>query len=812
LPPGALARLGTARFRHGYPATSVAFSPDGKILASGEQNRGVHLWDAATGRELARLGERQAPFMRLNGVDALAFSPDGKRIVGGGPSAIVLWDVAAAQELLRFRGHQGKVLSVAYSADDRLVATGGDDTVIRLWDTISGQELRQLAGHRIPVRYVAFSPNGKLLASSGETIRLWDVATGKELRRCDGHRFEVNTVVFSRDGRTLASGSDDKTIRLWDVESGKQLKEFSGGQIFVLSVAFSPDCKKLASAAKDGTIILWEAATGALIRELAGHDGPAASVAFSPDGKVLASAGADKTVRLWDVATGQELRPSSGHQQTVTAAAFSPDGKTVVTGSQDGTVRLWDATTGAEHCRYENTVQGNSLKKNGSPTMAPQAVKPVRAVAFSPDGKILAWAGPHICLRETATEKELRRLGKAGDQTACFSFSPDGKILAAGNPAGWVRLYDVPTGQELRLLAGGYGPIAAMSFSPDGKALALAHERGAVLTVWEVATGNRLLSIQVADHPALPAFMFNTVAFSPDGTKLASGLTVIGPAAFEGHLCLWDARTGQRIWKIQGQFGGNAAVAFSPDGRTLASASGDAFGFGRGDQAIRLWEVATARERCRLKGHRSGMTSIAFAPDGRSLVSAGEDTTAMIWDITGLRAGRRSQGFELTASDLARKWQDLASANAVQAHSAVWTLVAAPKQSLPFLKDHLRPAAPVDRKRVEELIADLGNDRFSVRQQAMQGLERMADRIEGFLQVKLREKLTLETQQRLERLLQMVEPSACPERLREVRAIEVLEQIGTPQAKELLQTLAMGVPEARLTQEAKGSFMRLAKR
>jgi sugar lactone lactonase YvrE len=438
-------------------------------------------------------------------------------------------------------------------------------------------------------------------------------------------------------------------------------------------------------------------------------------------------------------------------------------------------------------------------------------VKPVLAVAYSPDGKILAWAGPQICLRDTATGKELRRLGKAGDQIVSIAFSPDGTVLAAGSQIGWVRLYDARTGRELRLFAAGYGSIGSMSFSPDGRALALAHERSGSITVWEVATGNRLLSIPVAGHPA---FMSNTVAFSPDGTKLASGQVAFIAPAFVVHvnLCLWDARTGQKTGQLQGQFGGIAAIAFSPDGRTLASADADGFGFGRADPTIRLWEVATAKERGRFQGHRSGITSLAFAPDGRSLVSAGEDTTAIIWDITGLHADGQAQGFAVSASDLEAKWRDLASANAAQAHPAIWTFAASAMQSVVFLQDHVRPASSIDRKRVEELIAELANDRFSVRQHAKQELEKIPDQIEAILRQKLREKLPLETRQRVEGLLQKVEPSASPERLQEVRAIEVLEHIGTPQAKQLLQALATGAPEARLTQEAKGALLRLAKR
>jgi WD40 repeat protein len=822
LPDGAVVRLGTARFRHGYAATSLAFSPDGKMVASSESGNWVHVWDAATGRELTRFGGGKTSPSGMEGIHAIALSPDGKRIITGGNAtqAMVLWDITTGREIISLRGHQGPILAVAYSPDNRTVASGGGEKTIRLWDTTTGQELRQLLGHEGWVRCIAFSPGGTILASCAETIRLWDATTGKELRRCDGHRFEVNSVAFSPDGKVLASGSDDKTIRLWNVDSGKELRQFNSQQIFVLAIAFSPNGKGLASAGLDGSIQLWEVATGAPVRAFEGHDGPVASLAFSPDGKVLASAGGDKIargsdwggdkiVRLWDVATGKELRKGGGHHNTVSSAAFSADGRTIATGGQDGTVRLWDAATGEERYRYDNTAQPALPQKGEQNRTSGDARQPVQAVAFSPDGQLLAWAGRRIRLCDTATRRELRRLGKEGDPVLSITFSPDGKLLAAGNRSGWLRLYDVSTGQEQKLLGGGEGGITCLSFSPDGKAIVMAQERSTNVTVWEVDTGNRLLCIPVAQD--LRAVV-KSVAFSPEGSKLVTGLAAFNTQSLVDNLYLWDAKTGRVVGQLDGQFGQIAAVVFSPDGRTLASASGENAFYGGSDRTIRLWEIATGRERCRFQGHQSGISSIAFAPDGRSLVSAGEDSTAIVWDITGLRRSRRLPDLRVAGRDLESRWRDLAQADAAHAHAIVWSLVAAPQQTVAFFKDHLRPAPPADPNWVNDLITELANDRFPVRQHATQELGRLGELVEPTLRQKLKEKIPLEMRRRLERLLQKVEPAAFPERLQETRAIEVLEHIGTSEAQQLLQTLAKGTPEARRTQEAKASLERLAKR
>ena len=280
-----------------------------------------------------------------NGVNAVAFSPDGKWLASGSSDMTVkVWDATTGEETRVLKGHTGAVRSIAFSADGNRLASVGSDKMVKVWDVMSGKEALTLKGHTDQVMSVAFSPDGKRLGSASvdQTVKVWDTTTGQEMLMLKGHTSTVEGVTFSQDGNRLASASWDRTIKVWNTTTGQETFTLKGHSNGVMSVAFSANGKRLASASQDQTVKVWDATTGQEMLMLKGHTDTVMAVSFSPDGKRLASASVDHTVKLWDATSGQEMLTLKGHTNGVAAVVFSPDGKRLASASADQTVKVWD--------------------------------------------------------------------------------------------------------------------------------------------------------------------------------------------------------------------------------------------------------------------------------------------------------------------------------------------------------------------------------------------------------------------------------------------------------------------------------------
>jgi RNA polymerase sigma factor (sigma-70 family) len=805
LPKGAVARLGTTRFRHREGFPRVYFAPDGKTLVTARGE--ARIWDAATGRLLRSFdaGWEVVP------------SPDGGTLFAVGRGFLRAIDGPTGRELRRVAldpkdnpnrlaiSPDGKALAVllAFQSQRRQQK---DLSILILFDADTLAVRWRIEKEPPYAEELAFSPDGRRLAivapaegarsfnmmgPKASTIRLLDVAAGAELRQIPVEGFGVGSLAFSPDGTMLAAGVGDRTIRLYDPATGQErlprlgreravppspegngnlkgygaTKGFEEGKARQPScLAFSPDGKMLASGLEDlgyygglldvAPITLWDVATAREVCRLAGHVRGITSLAFSPDGKTLASAGGADLARIWDVATGREVDHRPGHpggigHTGIHSLVVSPvDGTVFTSGGADGLILHWDPS------------DGRPLEAVG--------VKPsmVDSLAISSDGRALFVSDPDggPVLWDLAGRRELHRLTRdrleggrnfrptfiAGGRRVDpryfhVVFSPDGRTAAAGN-----HVWDLAAG---RLLVALPSSCFAAAYSADGRRL-FTLDRDGVRT-WDATTGEE------RRRPIPVPYAGGTAEFSPDGRLVAIGCVAPRTPGSPNPgdrlidpIRVWELASGREVASLLGHTDSSNGLAFSPDGQMLSSVNGAVLNYA--DPGLRIWDVASGKPLRRFKLAPHGAHQVAFLPNGRSIVTAGDDGTALVWDVSDLADRRPPEPPDGKA--LEALWSDLVADDARRAHRASWSLGV--DGAVPFLRARLRAGGPADSARVD----------------ASRG------------------------------------PITDPETLRTLRAIAALERIGSPQAREVLEDLERSDGGASTTRDAAEALLRLSRK
>lgn len=593
---------------HTDTITSLAITPDGRLLLTGSYDRTARLWAVAT-NDL-----RQTFTVAFGGITSVAITPDGATAITGGEDGnIRLWSVASGQERQVLPGHSGDVTGLALTSDGRTLLSGSADRTARLWDLASGRLLQTFRTHTATITSVALSRDGNqaLTGSADNTTHLWDTRSAEVLRTFGDHSDAITSVALSPDGRLALTGSADRTACLWETRSGALVQTYRGHTDAVTSVAFSPDGQLALTGSADQTARIWDVQQGKDLRTLVGAAVPVSNAVFMPGANAVL-VGSGSIVRLWDVTTRSPFAPLVGHSDAITSVALSPDGHLALTGSADATARLWDLQSGqALHTFADHTAA-------------------IRKVAFAPGGDLLLTAGDDGTVHLWEPEHG-RRVGTLSHPTGVWDavFAPDGARILTSSTDGTIRLWDQRAGTLLQQFRGSALAPVGVAFGSGGQRI-LASNGSTSVEIWGVQEETQQSAVNLKQR-AQVAFIDpdgslrltasariaqSGVAFAPDQRYLIT----IGS---DTYARLWEIADGRLVKTFAGHTDRVNSVAFAPQGDSIAT--------GSLDRTARLWDIATGATVRHLSGHTGSVLAVAFTPDGRAVLTGSSDGTARLW-------------------------------------------------------------------------------------------------------------------------------------------------------------------------------------
>jgi len=648
---------------HFGPVKTVSFSPDGRFLISGAADNTIKLWEISTGRELRTFSSesgwstegvaalspdgryiaiaastsvslrevetgRDLPFLMSNdtgAITALAFSSNGKWLVAGGwGGGITIRDMSSGYSHA-FAAHSGLITSIAISPDSHWFASASSDRTIKLWELDTIKSLNRVAAD------IEVSKYGAVITKLSEQLDYG--RTGKQRQTLLGHSQSVNSIAVALNGSWLASASSDGSIRIWDVRSGREASILETHSSPTYAITISPDGRWIASAGESKSIRLWDASRGQEIRSFPGHNEPVTTLKFSHDGNLLASGSQDRSVKLWNVASGDLVRTLSAQLSIAGVAAFSANGRWLVSGSaEEKSLYVWEVGAGLERRRltgFNSNFRNIALSQDGHWLVAGDQNKTIKLwdltsdagarvlignaerdskVSISPDSSFIALsAGNTIKLLEQSTGRELRALDarpNSANSTASSS-TPSPKIDG---------IYIPPNGFS--------NSVGAVVFSPDGRFLASGW--GKTIKLWDVTTGREVQTLVGREQRPLPGHIvaiggISTLAFSPNGKLLAS-------AGGDRAVTIWDLTTGHELFRLGGDSIDINRILFDPNGRFVAALSHFLT-----ENIVLVWDLTTGEKLSTLHLASANILDIAISPDGRRLITGSVDGTR-IWD------------------------------------------------------------------------------------------------------------------------------------------------------------------------------------
>jgi WD40 repeat protein len=837
LPPGAIRRFGTLRFRH-LGTSALAFTPDGKQLIVGGRGIPLVVFDAATGRKLRELGIDKPQSRDLMGFD---LSSDGKYVAGCG-SDVFVWDLATAR-LIRQFFFNDRYQEVAFSPNGTRVAAlkklqHREDEEIRIviGEMATGKHAEDWLIHKgkplsFSIGGLTCSPNGKYLAlrfselreerpfvHSAASSQVWllDAATGKRVRTIGSASVHVACFAFQPGSGHLATYGKDGILRFWDMGTEKEVRHFQvadkGEENGFGELRFSADggrCAVPTNRARYLTVL--DTKDGRIVRRIDQEESSYwVAIALSGDGSTLASSGLifESCVRVWDIASGVERLADVGYREPPIALSLSPDGRTLISRDQRGHEIHWD-----RHAETRGSRKGVARAELGDMTWSGDfSHKTLRGPRWR-----VVYKNQRPGLMEVWSldgTKLIRKLEIHSHNVPTVAVSPDGGQLAiTQNPvvANYtIMLWDPEREEKPRVFPGSPDVCWELLFSHNGKRLIAAsgfyqgnNSHTGVLWIWDTT---KMRFVRKLSPEGIPSHL----RFTADDRVLLAGIRWQ-----DASVRAWDMETGKELvrmadpalkppsentnWRTQAAITG---LALSADERFLAVVSswGEV-------SAVSIWETGTwklIRAFPPFSPRNNNVKAMVFSRDGRSLFAANDDSTILEWDVSG-RFGHK--GETPNRDRLNNLWRSLAE-TPDKAYPAVWEMLEHPSQSVPFLKDKIPPIQPVDEKRVRELLARLDADSFAEREEASRQLLALGDQFLPMLRQALEDHPTLEMRKRLESILETLGRGPSREQLRLLRALAVLEWSDSAESGEHLRRLAEGTPQAALTKAARAAWKR----